>query len=127
MEWISVKDRLPDQNHDWYLVTDGIDVTIASWDTIHFVGQVLEIKKITHWMPLPEPLKDKMEKFKITEKCIDCQNPLNITSVIDLNGQVNFQCSNEICSQFGFIHNGKIYFSYNDMMMQEGEKDNGMD
>lgn len=74
-----------------------------------------------------------MEKFKISEKCIDCSNPLNITSVIECNGQVNFQCSNCNCSQFGFIHQGKIYFSYqgkfyfsyNDMMMQEGETENG--
>lgn len=58
MSWISVKDRLPDQNHDWCLVTDGIDVTIASWDMIHFVGAVVEIKKITHWMPIPNAPKE---------------------------------------------------------------------
>lgn len=64
-EWISVKDRLPEDSNDGFadavLVTDGFVQHMA-----YFVGgewrfaESGEIKepiwyRITHWMPLPEP------------------------------------------------------------------------
>ena len=64
-EWISVDDRLPEENHDGFadavLVTDGFVQHMA-----YFVGgewcfaESGEIKepmwyRITHWMPLPQP------------------------------------------------------------------------
>ena len=68
-EWISVKDRLPEDSNDGFadavLVTDGFVQHMA-----YFVGgewrfaESGEIKepmwyRITHWMPLPEPPKGK--------------------------------------------------------------------
>ena len=67
-EWISVKDRLPEDSNDGFadavLVTDGFVQHMA-----YFVGgewrfaESGEIKepmwyRITHWMPLPEPPKE---------------------------------------------------------------------
>ena len=66
-EWISVKDRLPEDSNDGFadavLVTDGFVQHMA-----YFVGgewrfaESGEIKepmwyKVTHWMPLPQPPK----------------------------------------------------------------------
>lgn len=66
-EWISVKDRLPEDSNDGFadavLVTDGFVQHMA-----YFVGgewrfaESGEIKepmwyRITHWMPLPQPPK----------------------------------------------------------------------
>ena len=66
-EWISVKDRLPEDSNDGFadavLVTDGFVQHMA-----YFVGgewrfaESGEIKepmwyRITHWMPLPQPAK----------------------------------------------------------------------
>lgn len=67
MEWISVKDRFPEE---WVtvLITDGKNVGISSnqIDCIteencissegYYIGTSLQ--EITHWMPLPEPPKD---------------------------------------------------------------------
>lgn len=58
MEWISVKDRLPQSVNDC-LVTDGICCAVASysssdqeWD---FFGLTFwDSEEVTHWMPLPE-------------------------------------------------------------------------
>jgi hypothetical protein len=59
-------------------------------------------------------------KFEITEKCIDCNSPLQVTSIIPENIQINFQCSNAECDKSGFIYQGKILFNYNERFMQEG-------
>ena len=61
-EWISVKDRLPDKAGDYlvalpYKWTGGIDWVI---DRIYFRGKTTWAtanKRISHWMPLPEPPK----------------------------------------------------------------------
>jgi len=68
MEWISVKDRLPEIKYstpniscsDKVLVTDGKHVQVGNrWlceDREHFLADCREeLRAITHWMPLPEP------------------------------------------------------------------------
>jgi hypothetical protein len=61
MNWLSVKDRLPDKDCRT-LVTDGRHVTVADW--IQDEGWLLDrddrnvgvtADRLTHWMPLPEP------------------------------------------------------------------------
>lgn len=72
MEWISVEDRLPEENEQ-VLITDGSDVFYAykyyyeGWDyqiAEDFDGEegvfstnAMKEKHVTHWMPLPEPPK----------------------------------------------------------------------
>lgn len=59
-EWISVKDKLPQNKYDFLLVTDGAACRVAKfhidkgyWD---FYGlRFWESKDVTHWMPLPKP------------------------------------------------------------------------
>ncbi len=57
MEWISVEDRLPDEEVGSLVyahctrpafLRDG--VWLACWD-------MREVSRVTHWMPLPEPPK----------------------------------------------------------------------
>lgn len=65
MEWISVKDRLPEESgyylyaarHPYCGLQNGIGVS-------YFMHKVKDWKKInkvyvTHWMPLPEPPTEK--------------------------------------------------------------------
>lgn len=64
MEWISVKDRLPDDGHTRVLVNlvsnlpQGGKITM---DTDRFVGGkwIRWNSSVTHWMPLPEPPKEE--------------------------------------------------------------------
>lgn len=70
MDWISVKDRLPEMiptkggkaYSDAVLVwTSGKKAMVAIWDGIDFLCATSFWEawgeKITHWMPLPEPPK----------------------------------------------------------------------
>ena len=65
MKWISVNDRLPEYDK-WGLVTDGTYVQEGRREKTDSSGEhwqvrnavTIESKKITHWMPLPEPPKD---------------------------------------------------------------------
>ena len=55
MEWISVKDRLPELGND-YLVTDGFACMVSvfrgnEWDFWNIKWWSSE--QVTHWMPLP--------------------------------------------------------------------------
>ena len=56
MEWISVKDRLPEEQ-DFYIVS-GDDVIMAYWNEEYFGltinGVDIKVVGVTHWMPLPE-------------------------------------------------------------------------
>lgn len=59
MQWIKFEEndkRL--ENHVGYIITDGIIVTNAYWDTNRFVGCENFIRDITHWMKFPEPPKE---------------------------------------------------------------------
>jgi hypothetical protein len=57
MKWISVKDRLP-ENENEYIVC-GINVTTLNYINGEWFSDVfntvIDKKLITHWMPLPEP------------------------------------------------------------------------
>ncbi len=69
-EWISVKDRLPEENTRVLICTQWGDVWMASyysecriaqayWDVETLRGGGIDFKatEVTHWMPLPEPPK----------------------------------------------------------------------
>ena len=56
MEWISVKDRLPDlEKADDYIVVRKGNVETANWCYDSGRGFWYDYLGITHWMPLPEP------------------------------------------------------------------------
>ncbi len=79
--WISVTERLPEEDGDylvWYLIEDGgepcfgilpFDSNVPAfgyWDeyydpvTYGWAGSdFIEVKGVTHWMPLPEPPKEE--------------------------------------------------------------------
>jgi hypothetical protein len=59
-QWISVKDRLPDEN-GWYLVCKHNRVRVAEWCKDCWYNESdlpIDDCAITHWQPLPEPPKD---------------------------------------------------------------------
>lgn len=58
-EWISVKDRLPEDD-GWFLVSIFGWVTLAFYDEHDsifndFKTCMANNSQVTHWMPLPEP------------------------------------------------------------------------
>ena len=55
-QWISVKDRLPENGVEVLVVSDG--ETGASWHEAGEFGWAIG-GTVTHWMPLPEPPEDK--------------------------------------------------------------------
>lgn len=64
MEWISVKDRLPDEK-GYYLVcwvwAEGTEWEEKNIDKVYFRGKnhwAKDEKLIHYWMPLPEPPKE---------------------------------------------------------------------
>ena len=56
MEWISVEDRLPGA-YGRYISYNGKDIVISYSDPVR--PGLWSDEKITHWMPLPEPPKQK--------------------------------------------------------------------
>lgn len=74
-EWISVKDRLPEQTDEYadyivYIIDDEGNwaIGIAGWDYVLGVGvwrigpdgaMLPDGMYITHWMPTPEPPKEE--------------------------------------------------------------------
>ncbi len=77
MEWISVKDKLPEEKEGLYLVTDGKLVDKCEWVSSYLSPNdkpadkcawfnsssymwILPffMKKVTHWMPFPKPPKE---------------------------------------------------------------------
>ena len=66
-EWISVEDRLPEENGR-YLVNVNIShlafenlytVAIMAYGKSHGFYLYNDVEKVTHWMPLPEPPTEK--------------------------------------------------------------------
>lgn len=55
-EWISVDERLPDENGRFLTVDEKGDMMVCYWEE-HFgwFAMVCNKNAITHWMPLPEP------------------------------------------------------------------------
>lgn len=77
VEWISVDERLPEVAGREYLVWDDIQATVKKrffyrippsipLETYPYIreyfGNSADYKRYTHWMPLPEPPKDKRRK-----------------------------------------------------------------
>lgn len=68
MEWISVKDRLPDKNGDFLAyVPNEKDNTKERVETLYYMDinnwfkgdyYSRKVYGVTHWMPLPEPPKE---------------------------------------------------------------------
>lgn len=60
MEWISVKDRLPEQGQEvltyYNLIAQGMYYVDQYPNEMTENGDI--VKELTHWMPLPEPPKD---------------------------------------------------------------------
>jgi len=56
-QWISVKDRFPEQYGEC-IISDGKIVTTSYFQDGLFVGKDIDIT-VTHWMPLPEPPETK--------------------------------------------------------------------
>jgi len=62
-EWINVKDKLPEQQYESYLIYPVPDCCISDKLTAEFTpkGWIVwcdvweEYVDVTHWMPLPEP------------------------------------------------------------------------
>lgn len=61
-EWISVKDRLPEENGRYLCIWEDCDK--KNIDCVNFRDgffpweELLGERLITHWMPLPEPPKE---------------------------------------------------------------------
>lgn len=66
MEWVSVERKLP-ENGTPVLIAAGHYVTLASWNSdekrFQFTSRedaaLISSNDITHWMPLPEPPKER--------------------------------------------------------------------
>jgi len=60
MEWISTKERLPDESDDYYIYphkyryTASYDMEKNKWMVTDSNGYCYEIF-VTHWMPIPSP------------------------------------------------------------------------
>lgn len=65
MEWISVKDRLPENGEVIAFAETGCEYLIGVLDESEYVGDGVccygdgvMMMCVTHWMPLPEPPKE---------------------------------------------------------------------
>ena len=60
-QWISVKDRLPEDNDIVLIVFQGSVVSVAFYegDWRHPLYPQTALVSVTHWMPLPEPPKEE--------------------------------------------------------------------
>lgn len=60
-EWISVEDRLPEEDGSYAVIYDGLKKVYVYYFESKSQGFN---ENITHWMPLPEPPKPKVPSFK---------------------------------------------------------------
>jgi len=58
--WISVKDRLPEEDGKYLCVWQGMSIETGLFINGHFrlYGEIKD-KLVTHWMPMPEPPKEE--------------------------------------------------------------------
>lgn len=54
MEWISVKDRLPDMFEDVLVYEIVLGFYVARLGQFYFETDIGILQEVTHWMPLPE-------------------------------------------------------------------------
>ena len=58
VEWISVEERLPEQYGLFLIADDKGNMEVASWTKqFGWFSGGNRVKRVTHWMPLPEPPK----------------------------------------------------------------------
>ena len=55
-EWISVEDRLPENNKHYLIFNDNC-VLFARYKDKAWQDGIWFYRNVTHWMPLPEPPK----------------------------------------------------------------------
>jgi hypothetical protein len=60
-DWISVKDRLPDNATDVFVCTRGGYRSVRWWNESRhgWRPELEEGLEVTHWQPLPEPPKEE--------------------------------------------------------------------
>ena len=65
-EWVSVKDRLPEENQEYIVFVTDIEgkkcVTVDHWLPLAHHWFLFDDKvenEVTHWMPLPKPPKER--------------------------------------------------------------------
>ena len=59
-EWISVEERLPDEQGHFLTVDETGYMMVCMWTKqFGWFSHICKANKITHWMPLPEPPKMK--------------------------------------------------------------------
>ena len=58
-EWISVEERLPEQYGPFLIADDKGNMEVATWTKqFGWFSGGNRVKRVTHWMPLPEPPKE---------------------------------------------------------------------
>lgn len=62
-EWISIKDKLPQENEKVLAYIDDIkEMEVCRYTCKTFIAYIMwECKSVTHWMPLPEVPKGQTE------------------------------------------------------------------
>ncbi len=60
-EWISVKDRLPEEGK-YYLIYDDFRIWFAHYRGKVFQDKLNYYKEVTHWMPLPDPPREAQKR-----------------------------------------------------------------
>ena len=53
MRWISIKDRLPEEFKDYFVITIYGNIKVDEWRP-PLGGSWLGTERITHWMPIPK-------------------------------------------------------------------------
>lgn len=94
-QWISVEDRLPEENGTYLIAVKGSyasHFTGFDIESNEFCDNVFRKSDVTHWMPLPEPPKPKVPTFK--DKFLEAFPKATI-----LDSAVNIDC----CAVFPWL------------------------